>query len=267
MPYWRCEDDGGSADDDYESGDDSSSNEADSGDDSAGDDGGNTGDSRPGEEYSSFLGLKDNDNGNSYHLSLGADDYIAKIDQMKQDVDRYSPRDYLDSRDRGDSEFQALKNIASGLAQEAVRQFDQVLNNVFVCVDTPGQDQTGACLVLNGDVYSYNGQSSGTGGLTGGFAPFGAANYLQGESVSAVFPVGLVGLGVGYSSEGPALLIGTPSERESYTGNVGIPQGNIYEAIGREIQDSARSLREDVQKMIREGHQYLYNNGGSNHTF
>lgn len=102
MPYWRCEDEGGGADKEADAGKDSASNDSTSGDESSGEDSGDNDDSVSGDDYRSLLGLNDGSSENPYGLSLGADDYIAKIDQMAQDVDRYSPRDYADNyRDHG----------------------------------------------------------------------------------------------------------------------------------------------------------------------
>lgn len=105
MQYWRCESEDGGTDTD--TGDDSASDETADGDDVSGDDGDgsddddgsdDTGDADPEPNYRSFLGLDGNRSGNPYGISLGADEYIDKLDRMQQDVDRYSPRDYADGR-------------------------------------------------------------------------------------------------------------------------------------------------------------------------
>lgn len=91
--FFRSEDDGGGgpSDDDVEAeevhGEDSSDSYFD----------------RPGDDtnYLGDLGVDYGDRdapSNPWGLSLGADEYIDRIDKLQDDVDRYSPRDYYDGR-------------------------------------------------------------------------------------------------------------------------------------------------------------------------
>lgn len=69
---------------------------------------------RPGDNmsYLGDLGVQYGDHeppSNPYGLSLGADEYIDRIDKMQDEVDRYSPRDYYD----GQMDF-AQKDIPLG---------------------------------------------------------------------------------------------------------------------------------------------------------